>query len=89
MTKEKEIATALRAMDFLARSCNDEDLIMGWFMAGVADGDCESLSDEELVEAYGDPDTLKGVIGCFLRRMKRAQESGLYIAGIVGTREDV
>jgi len=82
MNKVKEIATALRAMDFLARCVNNESYFMSWLMAGIADGDCESMNDEELVEYY--EGSLKDIIGVFLRTMKRAgKDGGLYIGDVV------
>ena len=86
--KEKDFVTAIRAMDYLARCINDEDIFMGWLMTGVPDGDItEDTTDEDILMMY-DEDDLKSFIGCFLRRMKYAGKDGLYVAGIVGTEED-
>lgn len=90
--KEKEFAQAIRAMDLLARSCNNEDDIMGWLMTGVPDGDItEETTDEEILEMY-DADDMVSFIGSFLRTMRRAakddEEHGLYIAGVVADVED-
>ena len=86
--KEKDFVASIRAMDYLARSINDEGIIESWLMGGVPDGDITSeTTDEEILEMY-DETNLKWFIGCFLRCMKRAAKDGLYVAGIVGTEED-
>lgn len=77
---------AVVAMEFLARAINDEDVLNGWLMCGVADGDIpqNSLDPDYVDEAYIDDDTFKDLISCFLRRMSAAYKSGgLYIDKIV------
>ena len=94
MTKanQKDFVMAIRAMDHLARSVNNEDDFVGWLYCGVPDGDItENTTDEEILEMYSEDD-LKSFIGCFLRTMKRAaggdEQHGLYIAGIFADIED-
>ena len=68
----------VKAMEFLARQINDEDVFYFWLRDGVADSDipaywyCES--DLRFAE----------LMGTFVRCMKRACESGgLYCDGVV------
>ena len=84
--KIKRTAEILRAMDCIALCVNDEEILEPWLMLGIADGDCESMTDEELVDMYGE--SLKELFGTFLRLMKRAGKDGLYAAGVVGTIQD-
>ena len=39
-TKEERVKM-VKAMEFICRQINDEDVFMGWLMNGVADGDIE------------------------------------------------
>lgn len=80
-----ERCQAVRAMDLLARSVNNEDILYGkWLMGGVADGDIdENTTDEDLEWYIGDKE-FSELMSCFLRCMKAAKEDGgLYIDGIV------
>lgn len=91
--KEKEFVQAIRAMDLLARSVNNEDDYIGWSMCGIPDGDItEDTTDEEILEMY-DADDMASFIGCFLRTMKKAAkdngEHGLYIAGVCADVENI
>lgn len=74
------------AMEFIARQINDEDVFEGWLMGGVADGDIEygSFNINEVDDYYLEDDNFRDLMDCFLRRMKRAYESGgLYCDNIV------
>ena len=74
------------AMELLARCVNDESAINGWLMCGVADGDIPygSLDISDVDDSYVDSDAwFAGIMGCFMRTMKRAQEGGLYVDGVV------
>lgn len=82
----EEKAKFLRAMDYIARCVNDEEVFDSWLMCGIADGDCAVMTDEELVEYYDDG--LESIIGCFLRLMRSAGKDGLYVGRTVGTIED-
>ena len=82
---KNETANALRAMDYLVRCMNDEEYIDIWLMCGIADGDCDSMSDDELVDMYSDD--LEELISMFLRLMQRAGKGGLCINGVVVTTE--
>ena len=65
----------VRAMDFIVRQCNDEDVIVAWLVNGVADGDCE-FGDSYIAANYCDDDAFGELMGCFLRRMYHAYRSG-------------
>ena len=75
----------VRAMDFIARCSNDEDIICDWLMNGVADGDCEL--DDEYLETYIEDDEFRDLMDCFLRRMLAVCKSGgLYCDKVVTKR---
>lgn len=89
LTKKQERVKMVKAMEYIARQINDEDVFMGWLMAGVADGDIEygDLSDDPGEAEYyaEDSDTFRDLIDCFMRRMVRAYNSGgLYCGGVTG-----
>lgn len=80
----------VKAMEFIARQINDEEVLMRWLMVGVADGDIpygelELLpSDEENYDYYIEDDNFKELMSVFLRLMCKAKESGgLYCGNIV------
>lgn len=81
----------VKAMEYICRQINDEDIFMGWLMNGVADGDIElgdfSIDnwDEDEASYYAeDEETFAELMGCFLRRMTAAAKSGgLYCGGVV------
>lgn len=76
----------VRAMEFICRCINDEEIIMSWLMCGVADGDInKDTTDAEIYEAYCDSDTnFAELMDCFLRCMLRANKSGgLYCGEVV------
>lgn len=78
-------AEQVRAMEIIARSINDEEIIMSWLMCGVADGDINyNTTLEEIVEmGYTEDGTFVDLMDCFLRCMKRAYQSGgLYCGNI-------
>lgn len=68
----------VKAMEFICRQINDEFVFDGWLMTGVADEDIEygDLSDYPIDDAYTEDECFKQLMACFLRRMKRAGESG-------------
>lgn len=74
------------AMEYICRQINDEDVLEGWLMGGVADGDIDYGEwDFTTVDAgYTDEDTFRDLMDCFLRRMSSARrEGGLFCAGVV------
>ena len=82
---KKERITAVRAMDFLVRSVNNEELLIPWLMEGVADGDIdEDTTDEELEDYVNDDVYFSELMELFLKVMSSAREDGgLYVDGIV------
>lgn len=80
-----ERCKAVRAMDFLARSVNNEDILYGkWLMGGVADGDIDEDTTDEDLDYYIEDENFSDIMACFLRCMADAKsDGGLYIDGIV------
>ena len=75
---------AVRAMDFLARSVNNENHIDLWLSKGVADGDITEDTPDEALNDYIDDDTFADLMETFLYVMYKAyKDGGLYINGIV------
>lgn len=81
----KERITALRAMEFLARSVNNEELLEPWLIEGVAGGDIdENTTDEELVDYVDNDEFFADIMATFLCIMhSAAKDGGLYIDGVV------
>lgn len=82
----------VKAMEYIARQINDEEVFMPWLMAGVADGDIEygDLSDDpDAVEYYIDENDFRELMDCFMRRMVQAYNSGgLYCGGVAGGKKE-
>lgn len=81
----------VKAMEFICRNLNDEELLCGWLVSGVADGD---IDYGNLAVETDDPDFLKYYISededfadlmdTFLNQMTYAYKSGgLYCDGVV------
>lgn len=89
MTKaqKKERAELVLAMETICRHINNEDILMGWLMNGVADGDITSETtwdDENIEYYYEDDETFAELMGCFMKRMTRAaKDGGLYCDRVV------
>lgn len=85
----------VKAMEFICRQINDEDVFDGWLMNGVADGDIkygdfsvDNLEEDDATYYAEDDDTFADLMACFLRRMARAKKSGgLYCDGVTSTEE--
>ena len=83
----------IKAMEFIARQVNDEEVLEGWLMCGVADEDIpyadfdpSTMSDDDW---YIQDDNFKDVMDCFLRTMLRAKKSGgLYCGGVVSSTDE-
>lgn len=79
----------VKAMEFIARQINDEDVFYGWLYAGVADGEIEygdfSVEEGESdAEFYIEDGEFAELMDTFMRMMRRAYNSGgLYCDGIV------
>ena len=86
----KDRVKMVKAMEYIVRQINDEDVFMGWLYAGVADGDIEygdlDVMDED-VENYGcyiGNQEFAELMGLFLKKMSQARKSGgLYCDGVL------
>ena len=84
--KTIERAKMVVCMEYIARQINDENVLDGWLMGGVADGDIKygDLDLENVPEYYLDDNSFENLMSCFLRRMAGAYRSGgLYCGGVV------
>ena len=80
----------VKAMEFIARNLNDEQIFETWLIAGVADGDivygdlCSNTADSD-AEFYAENDErFADLMDTFLFCMKKATKSGgLYCDGVV------
>jgi hypothetical protein len=84
--KTIERAKMVVCMEYIARQINDENVLDGWLMGGVADGDIKygDLDLENVPEYYLSDGSFKDLMSCFLRRMAGAYRSGgLYCGGVV------
>lgn len=84
-----ERLTMVKAMEFIARQVNDENVAYRWLVAGVADGDIEygdttvRPGDAEEYECYIDDESFADLMTVFLRVMSAARKSGgLYCDGV-------
>ncbi|MBQ1779439.1 MAG: hypothetical protein IIZ93_14900 [Acidaminococcaceae bacterium] len=73
----------VKAMEFITRQINDEDIFMGWLYNGVADGDIKygdldiTAEDEENLYCYCDDDKdFADLMALFLRLMAKAHKDG-------------
>lgn len=80
----------VKAMEFIARQVNDEDIFGAWLTLGVADedikyGDLEVRDDDaEDLEYYIEDDEFGDLMDTFLFVMKKAWKSGgLYCDKVV------
>lgn len=82
----------VKAMEYIARHINDEEVFEGWLIEGVADGDIyygdltyEPSSDTGATQAdYIEDRDFADLMDAFLWCMQRAYKSGgLYCDGIV------
>lgn len=71
------------AMERLIRSIDNEELIQGWLMCGVPDGDIQRYEEDEVDEYFTEDKNYAELMGLFLRIMKRAEkDGGLYSDGV-------
>ena len=80
----------VKAMEFLARQINDEDILEKWLICGVADGDIDyseivvNPNDEEILDCYLGDEAFADLMDTFLHVMARAAaDGGLYCDGVV------
>lgn len=96
-------AEFVRAMEMIMRATNDEDIITGWLMCGVADGDITGKETDEELEWYCEDKNFADIMACFSRcmwRITRAYEDEeekedikkgngtLYFSGVVSKKGD-
>ena len=81
----KERVEMVRAMETICRNINDEEVLMGWLMCGVADEDITpDTTDEFIAEQYcEDEEDFAELMDTFLRSMQRAAKSGGLFCGRV------
>ena len=88
---KQERTKMIKAMEFIARQVNDEEVFDNWLLYGVADGDIEygdlaGYTDDDAndVEFWLDDDEFADLMGNFLFLMKQAYKSGgLYCDKVV------
>jgi hypothetical protein len=80
----------VKAMEFLARQINDEEILGKWLTCGVADGDIDyseiviNPNDEEILDCYLGDEAFADLMDTFLHVMaKAAKDGGLYCDGVV------
>lgn len=73
----------IKAMEFIARNINSEDVFEAWLINGVADGDIEYgdlagyvESDADDVECYLDDEDFADLMDSFLWVMAKAKRNG-------------
>lgn len=80
----------VKAMEFICRQINDEDVFGSWLCCGVADGDIaygdlDAQDRDGILDYYCEDENFSELMMVFLRRMRGASRSGgLYCDGIVG-----
>ena len=87
MNKNERIKM-IKAMEYIARQINDEDVFAGWLVSGVADGDIDyadiSEDDDGTVSYYADDERFADLMQTFLLCMKEAyKDGGLYCDNVV------
>ena len=80
----------VKAMEFLARQINDEEVFEKWLVDGGADGDIDAgeldvkSGDEDLLDYYIEDEHFADLMDTFAHVIARARKSGgLYCDGIV------
>lgn len=78
----------IKAMEYITRQINDEEVFETWLMFGVADGDIDygdlSATDGGSLDYYAEDGVFSDLMDVFLRCMREARESGgLYCDGIL------
>lgn len=87
----------VKAMEYITRNLNDEEIFMDWLTLGVADGDIDygdlSVNADDAdpygVDYYTEDKTFADIMDLFLKLMKAACRSGgLYCDGVVSKEID-
>lgn len=83
----------VKAMEFIVRQVNNECLLEGWLMDGVADGDIEygnlgiEVEDLENLSCYTEDKSFADLMQLFLAVMREAKkDGGLYCDEVVSKR---
>lgn len=95
MMNRVERIKMVKAMEFIARQVNDEEVFEHWLILGVADGDIEygdltinkDLDEEEAAWYVDDDKNFAELMETFLSVMRGAKKSGLYCDGVVSAKE--
>lgn len=93
-TNYTERIKMIKAMEFIARQINNEEIFEVWLEEGVADGDIDyadldvdEVEDSYVLDYYLKDENFSEIMGRFTRLMKHADRSGgLYCDGIVSGR---
>lgn len=94
--KLEERVKMVKAMEFIARQVNDEEVFDYWLTLGVADGDieygdlspCKNLAEDEAAWYADDDKNFAELMETFLSLMKYAKKSGgLYCDGVASKKE--
>lgn len=93
MKNKEERVKCVKAMEYLVRQINDEEVFYGWLGIGVADGDIPygDLSGEvnEDMEYYIDDENFSDLMWLFLELMHDARNNGgLYCDNVVSAEKD-
>lgn len=87
--KREERMKMVKAMEYIARQLNDEEILESWLASGVADGDIEygdltTYAALDAVDWYIEDQHFSDLMETFLYLMKAAKKSGgLYCDGVV------
>lgn len=83
----------VKAMEFICRNINDEEVFETWLIMGVGDGDikygdfyvpCALIEEDEAYWYVKDDERFAELMETFLSCMKNAKKSGgLYCGGVV------
>lgn len=92
--KKAERIKMVKAMEYIARQINDEDVFWRWLMVGVADGDInygdlDGGDPDDMVDWYTKDKNFADLMQRFLNIMVGAQRSGgLFCDGVVSKIEE-
>lgn len=86
--KKAERIKMVKAMEYIARQINDEDVFERWLIDGAADGDIGygdlAAEDDGSAEYYTDDERFAHLMGIFLWCMREADRTGgLYCGDVV------
>lgn len=92
MNREERVKM-VKAMEFIARQVNDEEVFDYWLSCGVADGDIEYgdlIADSVFDSYYIEDDNFADLMYRFLKLMSAANKSGgLYCDNIVDKKQEL